>query len=189
MAGLIVTMAATRLRLFVQTAQSLACTCAGMAVGVLRLSGFVVKVLFLLIALTAPMSLTLGQTALCMHKTTPFLARDSRETLPKYVTDIPHVLTVGTNCSPLVLLLISLALVRPVSIRARTVRNALERNCFATLSKIATVERTRRPSIAKTNVSHTQSAGLSTSVMKVVVYGDIWPAALLISHCVRMATT
>ena len=154
-------MAATRLRLFVQTAHCLACTCAGMAVGVLRLSGFVME---FLIALTAPMSLTLGQTALCMHKTTPFHARDSRGTLPKYVTVIPHVLTIGTSCSPPVLLLIRLALVRPASIRARTVRNALQGNCFATLSKIATVERTRRPSIAKTNVSHTaQRAGLSTA--------------------------
>ena len=61
MAFFIVTMATTRLRLFAQTAHCLACTCAGMAVGVLRLSGFVME---FLIALTAPMSLTLGQTAL-----------------------------------------------------------------------------------------------------------------------------
>ena len=86
MAGLIVTMAATRLRLFVQTAHCRASTSAGMAVIVLRLGGFVMEIL---IALTAPMSLTLGQTALCMHKTTPFHARDSRGTLQKYVMDFP----------------------------------------------------------------------------------------------------
>ena len=65
--------------------------------------------------------------------------------------------------------------------------NVLERRSFAIT---ATVERTRRPSIAKTNVSiSAERAGGSTSVMKVVVYGKILPAALLISHCVRMAAT
>ena len=63
------------------------------------------------------------------------------------------------------------------------------------LPKTATVERTRRPSIAKTNVSYTtpailaQRAGLSTGVMTKVALLPTNYVALETNLCVMMGVT
>ena len=81
---IVVTISVTRIRPSVKTALCLACTCARMAVGVSLLSVFATDIL---IALTAPMKPTLGQTAQCKHKTALSHVQDSVETLQKSVTE------------------------------------------------------------------------------------------------------
>lgn len=152
-----------------------------------------------LIALTGPTRQTVGQTAqLSVHKTLSN-ARDSQATAQKSVMELKHAQTLGTSCSPLARLSRCLALSRPASIRARTALDVLISCCFVILSKTATAERMKRPSIAKLSIMKTktkpnvsiiaQRAGLSTRVTRMHVSGVLFCALPQMSRCVRTAAT
>ena len=166
MAGLLVMMPAMKILLRVTCATSLACSCAGMAVLVLRGS---TVVMYTLSAQTAPMRLTVS--AVVVHKRVLSDAQDSQTIVPSLVTERLLVRTIGTSCSPLVRLTTCLALRRPASISARTAPCVLQRGGCVTLSKNALMERMKHLGCVKTNVSQrAQWAILSTGVMAAVVY-------------------
>ena len=149
MACLFVTMAAMKILLRVRCATSLACSCAGMAVLVLRGS---TVVMYTLSAQTAPMRLTVS--AVVVHKRVLSDAQDSQTIVPSLVTGRLLVRTFGTSCSPLVRLTTCLALRRPASISARTAPCVLQRTSCVMLSKIVQMEKMKHLRCVVTNVSH-----------------------------------
>ena len=149
MACLFVTMAAMKILLRVRCATSLACSCAGMAVLVLRGS---TVVMYTLSAQTAPMRLTVS--AVVVHKRVLSDAQDSQTIVPSLVTGRLLVRTFGTSCSPLVRLTTCLALRRPAFISARTAPDVLQSGSCVMVPQAALMVRMKHPICVRTNVSH-----------------------------------
>ena len=89
---IVVMMATMKILLRVTCATSLACSCAGMAVGVLRVSGVVMDILS---AQTAPTRLTVS--AVCVHKRALSDAQVFQTIAPSHVTGIQPVQMIGTS--------------------------------------------------------------------------------------------